>query len=145
MLKGSAFRHFWEAQSSCLSLAVDLPNGYTEGTKHWLGKTRGEERRASLQGEACMPKVADYRLAWSVTEQTYQVQNTREHALLDIVPESPAWFSWLEQASSFAFRGQGGHYTARKESRAHGQTYWYAYLGTGQQLTKKYLGKSREL
>src|SRR5215472_1781891 len=92
-----------------------------------------------------MPKVADYRLAWSVTEQTYQVQNTREHALLDIVPESPAWFSWLEQASSFAFRGQGGHYTARKESRAHGQTYWYAYLGTGQQLSKKYLGKSQEL
>ena len=92
-----------------------------------------------------MPKVADYRLAWSLTEQTYHVQQTRDHALLAIVPESPAWFGWLEQVSSFAFRGQRGHYTARKESRARGETYWYAYLGAGKQLSKKYLGKSREL
>src|SRR5215472_9411087 len=92
-----------------------------------------------------MPKVAAYRLAWSASSQTYQVHKTREHALLDIVPESPAWFGWLEQVSSFAFRGQRGHYTARKESRDRGEAYWYAYLGAGQQLSKKYLGKSREL
>src|SRR5262249_39596840 len=77
--------------------------------------------------------------------QTYQLQQTREHALLYIVPESPAWFGWLEQVSSFAFRGQRGHYTARKESRERGEAYWYAYLGTGQQLSKQYLGKSQEL
>src|SRR5215469_13920578 len=103
----------------------------------WVNPMR-EERRAFLQGEAAMPKVAAYRLTWSVTEQSYQVQQTREHTLLAIVPESPAWFGWLEQVSSFAFRGQRGHYSARRESRARGQTYWYAYLGTGQQLSKKY-------
>src|SRR5215472_7457066 len=92
-----------------------------------------------------MPKVAAYRLAWSASSQTYQVHKTREQTQLDIVPESPAWFGWIEQVSSFAFAGQCGHYTARKENRARGEAYWYAYLGVGQKLNKKYLGTSREL
>ena len=36
--------------------------------------------------------------------------------LLEIAPESPAWFAWLDHISSFAFWGKSGHYTARKES-----------------------------
>ena len=43
-----------------------------------------------------MPKVVSYRLAWSFTRQTYQVQETPGQELLEIVPESPAWFAWLE-------------------------------------------------
>jgi LuxR family transcriptional regulator, maltose regulon positive regulatory protein len=92
-----------------------------------------------------MPKVASYRLAWSFTDQTYQVQETRDHAQLQIVPESPAWFAWLDQVSSFAFWGKGGHYTARKESRPRGEAYWYAYVGAGKKLTKKYLGKTADV
>jgi LuxR family maltose regulon positive regulatory protein len=92
-----------------------------------------------------MPKIASYRLVWSVTRLTYQVQETRDQALLDIVPESPAWFAWLDQLSSFAFWGQRGHYTARKERRPRGEAYWYAYVGTGKKLTKKYLGKSSDV
>ena len=65
--------------------------------------------------------------------------------MLRIVPESPAWFAWLDQVSSFAFFGKSGHYTARKEAKQRGDRYWYAYLATGEQLTKKYLGKTADL
>ena len=64
---------------------------------------------------------------------------------LAIVPDSPAWFAWLDQVSSFAFSGKSGHYTARKEAKQRGDRYWYAYLATGEQLTKKYLGKTADL
>ncbi len=47
--------------------------------------------------------------------------------------------------SSFAFLGKSGHFTARKEAKQRGDRYWYAYLATGEQLTKKYLGKSADL
>jgi LuxR family maltose regulon positive regulatory protein len=92
-----------------------------------------------------MPKVASYRLAWSVKDQTYQLQETRDQTGLQIVPESPAWFAWLHQVSSFAFWGKGGHYTARKEKRQRGEAYWYAYVGAGKKLAKKYLGKTADV
>jgi len=65
--------------------------------------------------------------------------------VLPIVPESPAWFIWLEQVSSFAFSGRSGHFTARKEAKQRGDRYWSAYLATGEHLTKKYLGKTADL
>ncbi|MFL5698571.1 MAG: hypothetical protein ACJ797_15900 [Ktedonobacteraceae bacterium] len=65
--------------------------------------------------------------------------------LLEIAPESPAWFAWLDHISSFAFWGKSGHYTARKESRPRGEGYWYAYLGIGKKLMKRYLGKTGDL
>jgi len=64
---------------------------------------------------------------------------------LDVVPGSPAWFVWLAEVSSFAFSGQAGSYTARKEAAQRGDRYWYAYLRTGQKLAKKYLGKTADL
>ena len=65
--------------------------------------------------------------------------------MLRIVPESPEWFAWLDQVSSFAFSGKSGHYTARKEAKQRGDRYWSAYLTTDEQLTKKYLGKTADL
>jgi len=50
-----------------------------------------------------MPKVASYRLTWSFTDQTYQLQEAHDQTQLQIVPESPAWFAWLDHVSSFAF------------------------------------------
>jgi LuxR family maltose regulon positive regulatory protein len=47
--------------------------------------------------------------------------------------------------SSFAFSGKRGHYSARKEPKQRGDRYWSAYLAVGEQLTKKYLGKSADL
>jgi LuxR family transcriptional regulator, maltose regulon positive regulatory protein len=92
-----------------------------------------------------MPKVPMYTLAWSLATETYELYETRDRKVLGIVPESPAWFAWLDQVSSFAFSGKRGHYTARKETKQRGDRYWSAYLATGEQLAKKYLGKSADL
>ena len=89
-----------------------------------------------------MPKVADYRLIWTVEDQMYRLQDTRDHIQLQVVLESAKWFDWLDTVSSFAFQGKNGHYTAHKERRSRGDAYWYAYVGTGKKLIKKYLGKS---
>jgi LuxR family transcriptional regulator, maltose regulon positive regulatory protein len=89
-----------------------------------------------------MPKVPTYTLAWSPTTAAYELYQTRDRGVLQIVPGSPAWFAWLDQVSSFAFAGKSGHYTARKEAKQRGDRYWYAYLATDEHLTKKYLGKT---
>ena len=92
-----------------------------------------------------MPKVPTYTLAWSPTAAAYELYETRSREALQLVPESPDWFTWLERVSSFAFWGKSGHYTARQETKQRGDRYWYAYLATGTHLTKKYLGKSADL
>jgi hypothetical protein len=92
-----------------------------------------------------MPKASMYTLAWSPVRETYELYYTHDRAILGIIPGSSAWFDWLEQVSTFAFLGKSGHYTARKETKQRGDRYWYAYLITGEQLTKKYLGKSGDL
>ena len=92
-----------------------------------------------------MPKVPTYTLAWSSTREIYEVYQTRDRDMLNLIPGSPEWAAWLEQVSTFAFSGRRGRYTARKEARQRGDRYWYAYLTTGERLTKKYLGKSADL
>jgi hypothetical protein len=92
-----------------------------------------------------MPKVPMYTLAWSSATETYELYETRTREALRIVPDSSAWFAWMEQVASFAFVGKSGHYTARKEARQRGGRYWSAYLAAGGQLTKKYLGKTSHL
>ncbi len=63
-----------------------------------------------------MPKAAPYLLAWSVAQQCYTLTRRANNEMLDIMPESPAWFAWLDEAPSFTFQGKAGAYTARKES-----------------------------
>ncbi len=92
-----------------------------------------------------MPKVPAYTLAWSSVTGAYELYQTRDRGVLTIAPDSPAWFAWLDQVSSFAFVGKSGHFTARKEAKQRGDRYWSAYLTTGEQLTKKYLGKTADL
>src|SRR6266487_1762901 len=92
-----------------------------------------------------MPKVPAYTLVWSPATKAYELYETRERRVLKIVPESPAWFVWLDRVSSFAFSGKTGHYTARKEAKQRGDRYWSASLTAGEQLTKKYLGKTTDL
>jgi LuxR family maltose regulon positive regulatory protein len=92
-----------------------------------------------------MPKIPTFTLAWSPARETYELYEKRDREGLGIVSDSPAWFAWLDQVSSFAFVGKGGHYTARKEAKLRGGRYWYAYLATSEQLTKKYLGKTADL
>jgi len=71
---------------------------------------------------------------------TYQ-QDGQEQVLL---VETPAWYAWLESASSFAFTSQAGTFTARKERAGNqrGGWYWKAYRTHHGKLTSLYLGKS---
>ena len=55
-----------------------------------------------------------------------------------------AWYSWLEQHSSFTFETPHMTFTVRKEQRP-GGWYWYAYRRSQGKLHSRYLGKSEEL
>src|SRR5215469_6728141 len=88
-----------------------------------------------------MSKGATYALAWSSSQQVYVLTEAEGLVPLHMAFDSSAWFAWLAEVPSFAFTGKSGSYTARKETR-HGDVYWYAYLRTGEKLTKKYLGKT---
>jgi hypothetical protein len=37
-----------------------------------------------------------------------------------IALDTPAWFAWLEHATTFAFQGPSGRFTARKARQARG-------------------------
>lgn len=60
---------------------------------------------------------------------------------------TPAWYAWLEQVDTFAFQGQHGLFTARKERVANGRgdRYWRAYRRHKGKLYRVYLGKTAQL
>jgi predicted ATPase/DNA-binding CsgD family transcriptional regulator len=68
--------------------------------------------------------------------------DTHEHQL---AVGTPAWYGWLQEASLFAFAAESGSFTARKEMKPHGATYWKAYRKRGGRLYHAYLGKSEQL
>ena len=59
---------------------------------------------------------------------------------------SPAWFAWLQTATSFCYSPDNSvdRLTARKEKRRH-QFYWYGYSKNASKLHNVYLGKSEQL
>ena len=63
-----------------------------------------------------------------------------------VAVDSPAWFAWLDEASSFSFEvGRGGYrLTVRKEQRRT-RLYWYAYLKVDAKLHNAYVGPSATL
>src|SRR4029450_2698755 len=62
-----------------------------------------------------------------------------------ITVDTPAWFAWLEYATTFAFTGPSGRFTARKERQARGGGYWKAYRTSHGTLHRVYLGKAQDL
>ncbi len=60
---------------------------------------------------------------------------------------TPAWFAWLETASTFSFVSEEGLFTARHErsSQHRGGRYWKAYRKQHGKLSSRYLGKSETL
>src|SRR5438309_1730453 len=64
-----------------------------------------------------------------------------------LVVETPAWYAWLETASTFAFTSEAGSFTARKERAGNqrGGWYWKAYRMQQGKLSSRYLGKSETL
>ena len=92
-----------------------------------------------------MPRTAPYLLAWSNAHQSYTLSWRAKNEILHILPESRAWFVWLDEAPSFTFQGKAGSYIARKEANRPGEGYWYAYVRIGKKLLKKYVGKTADL
>src|SRR5215469_5955230 len=71
-------------------------------------------------------------------------QNEQER---ELAVGTPAWFAWLETASTFSFASEEGLFTARQEraSRQRGGRYWKAYRKQHGKLSSHYLGKSEVL
>ncbi len=55
------------------------------------------------------------------------------------------WEHLIEQIEAFEFCGAAGCFTARKEKRARGRVYWYAYIWGSTGRRKTYLGRPAEL
>jgi len=68
-----------------------------------------------------------------------------------IVVDTPAWFTWLEAATTRSFSypvfdPRVGYIvrfmTVRKDERQRGGTYWSVYCRDGRRMRRMYLGKS---
>ncbi len=73
----------------------------------------------------------------------YEQQGQRVVVLLD----SPAWYAWLETATTFTFTCEEGTFTAHKASAGNrrGGWYWRAYRRKRGRLSRCYLGISSNL
>jgi non-specific serine/threonine protein kinase len=60
---------------------------------------------------------------------------------------APGWFAWLAGATTFAYAGPDGGFTARQETvgQGRGGRYWKAYRRSGGRLHRAYLGRSEDL
>ena len=95
-----------------------------------------------------MHKPASHRVNWNEHRGRYQIEviSSRVTSWPAIIPGSAEWFWWLQQIPSFAFQAKdGGHFTARKETRKRGGVYWIAYRHIGGQLVKKYIGSTASI
>ncbi len=82
------------------------------------------------------PHVQSGRLSFQRDARTYQ-----------LIVDTPDWYTWLGTASSFAFSGPEGSFTARRErsSNKRGGWYWKAYIHRDGKLRHAYLGKAEAL
>lgn len=74
-----------------------------------------------------MQHIASSTLSWSARRQAYELSDAKRREVLRMTSDDPAWFARLDEVSSFAFHGQSGSFTARKETKQRGAVYWYAY------------------
>src|SRR5258707_15613583 len=58
---------------------------------------------------------------------------------------SPAWFTWLDSASTFYYASRLGTFTAHRELRQRGGLYWIAYRRRTGLLLRSHLGKPYQL
>ncbi len=93
-----------------------------------------------------MPRRAAYELRWQPHARAYVLSGDGQSLVPAIRPETPAWWAWLAEASSFAFASAAGATcTLRKETRQRGGAYWCAYKRTGGRMAKRYLGRAEEV
>src|SRR5688500_16017153 len=58
---------------------------------------------------------------------------------------TPPWYAWLDRATTFAFVGSAGRFTARTERRSRSAGYGKAYRTRAGKLSSAYLGKTADL
>ena len=95
-----------------------------------------------------MQRRTRFRIMWSEYRDRYEIQSIGPPIMSwpTIIPGSARWFAWLAEVPSFAFQARdGGHFTARKETRKRGGVYWIAYRHSGGQLVKKYIGTQAQV
>ena len=95
-----------------------------------------------------MLRLGIARVAWSAQASGYQLHEKAEQGtiLSPLDFENQEWQSWLAQRSSFAFQSKDVHrFTARKEVRARGSSYWVAYRKLGGKLTHAYIGRTEDI
>jgi LuxR family maltose regulon positive regulatory protein len=90
-----------------------------------------------------MSKQSLHTLIWS--PQHYEFQ-TRGQPVQRFHPgEEAAFTRFLQDYTSFAFVGQDGRLSVRKEARTAANRYWYAYRKKAGQTCKRYLGATPQL
>ncbi len=74
---------------------------------------------------------------------TYQ----RDGHVQTLMTGTPAWFSWLQTATTFIFASDKGTFTARREQAGNkrGGWYWRAYHKSAGKLRRVYLGRTEEM
>ena len=93
-----------------------------------------------------MPKRALSLIQWSKSAHAYELSRSESPVLGEIISESSAWFAWLQDISSFAFRDRSGvHYTVRKEHVQRNGPYWYGYRSFHGRTVKRYVGRTADL
>lgn len=93
-----------------------------------------------------MPRRASHLLRWSPEHGGYELWQQNAPLRPSIAPDTPGWFAWLADVSSFSFqRASGDIYTMRKEKVQRGGAYWYAYHRRDGRMTKRYLGRDGDL
>jgi len=93
-----------------------------------------------------MPRQANYYLCWQPKMQAYRFQEKATAALGALLPETEAWYIWLDEGHSFAFSSRTGAYcTVRRERVKRHAAYWYAYRFLHGRAIKRYLGRTRDL
>ncbi len=69
-----------------------------------------------------------------------------DDAFTGTVVGSPAWFAWLDLASTFYYEAHpGSSFTVHREQRQRGTLYWTAYRRDRGVLRRVYLGKADQL
>lgn len=89
-----------------------------------------------------MVKAAKHHVIWFAPSEGYRIKEIKKwgEASPSMRFDSQQWFQWLERIPSFHFQAEYGHFTARKERRARGGSYWIAYRHIGGKLVKRYIG-----
>ncbi len=93
-----------------------------------------------------MPRRTTHLLRWSPERDAYELWRQGAPLSPPVAPDTPAWFAWLADVSSFSFqRATGDIYTLRKEKVQRGGAYWYAYHRADGRMTKRYVGRDTDL